>query len=113
MTEDEVLQARGKKGLKRHRKERKDRGWSVYDAWSADGHLLRMIGEVARYYRKHSAGYPAGMEEDEWNVVLDRIAEPLIDYANRQFDVPMDDALFDRAAEALHLFAEWHGHFWN
>lgn len=113
MNDKEVLVARGAKGLRKHHRQRIKRGWSIFDAWSADGHLLRQIGELALYYRNHKVGYPGCLEEAEWDDILTRIGEPLVDYADRQFDVPMDDPMFDRAREALELFASWHAHFWN
>jgi hypothetical protein len=113
MTEEEVLAARGEMGLKIHRRQRRKSGWSVYDAWSADGHILRIIGEIALYYREHKAGYPVGISEDEWNDILTRIGEPLIDYANRQFEAQFDDPMWEKATKALKLFAKWHAHFWD
>lgn len=115
MTDKEVLQARGRRGLRQHHRERKMRGWSIFDAWSAEDHLLRLIGEMALHLRDHGHGYPASLTEEEWHDILTRIGEPLVEYVKDHYEwmYLSEDDPRTSASEALELFASWHADFWD
>lgn len=84
--------------------------------YNADVYLARVIGTMAAQFRASGSGYPSGLEEDEWNAILDNIAGPLLAYAERKFD-DMDyiDSLklHKDAKTAMQLFAMWFDHFWD
>lgn len=97
----------------RHHAQRADRGWSDFDFWCADTYLMHVIGSIAAKFRDDGTGYPSGMTEHEWADILTRISDPLLAYADRTSIGPEEDELHAKAREALLLFAEHFGHFWD
>lgn len=105
-----------RKQVRKHRKQRAVRGWSVFDFWNADSYLLDVIAEIADKFRVDGVGYPSNYTEAEWHEILVKIAKPLHAYTNGEWDCFDNDVtmrLHKEATEALHLFADYFGNFWD
>ncbi len=96
-----------------HHKQRIERGWSDFDWYSGDVFLARVIGEMAAKYR--GRGRPFGLTEDQWDEILTKISEPLLEYAEKKFQLSLDEEtrLGEKAQKALRLFAKYFPDFWD
>ena len=101
--------------VKEHRLERAANGYSTRDWWNFDTFIVGLIANAVADFRTHGMGYPGHVTEGEWHVILKRIEGPLRAYANDKFDVFGEDATkqYEAAQEALRLFTEYLGHFWD
>ncbi|WP_183068972.1 hypothetical protein [Streptomyces sp. gCLA4] len=98
-------------------RQRARRGYSERDLWSFDAYICGVIGNGVRDLRAIKHGYPAHMTPEEWDAVLGRISDPLLDYAEHHLDLSegyeVMTARHDAAREALHPFAENLGSMWD
>jgi len=47
------------------------RGWADCDLWNMDNHLGKVISEMLKELKRIQHGYPAYLEEEEWDEILD------------------------------------------
>lgn len=100
---------------RKHRRQRAQRGWSVYDWWCGDDFILSVIADMAEAYKTQGVGYPCNTSEEEWAADLDKIIGPLRAYTTKQYDVTGDEAqeMWEQASIALHWFADNFSSFWD
>jgi hypothetical protein len=106
------------KDRRKHKKQRAEQGWSVYDWWNADTYLVAVIASMARKFASPEAhGHPAELTWEQWQgILIHGIAEPLEAYLKAQdgeFSYEEEKHVYARATAAMHVFAEWHSHFWD
>lgn len=102
--------------LPRYAWQRATRGYSTRDWWSFDGWICGVIGRACADLRDHGHGHPADTTEAEWNDVLTRISEPLLEYSEHHLEdlsYQREMARYEAAREAMHLFAENLGSMWD
>jgi hypothetical protein len=101
--------------LERHRTERAENGFSVFDWWSFDTYIAGVIANAVIKFRDEGVGYPANMDPEEWKNLCTEIAEPLLAWSDDKFDLDFKEgeALYDRVKEAMHKFADNFGSFWD
>lgn len=103
-----------KKAKKLKIKQRSKRGFADEDTWSFDTYLASVIAGGVRVLQERSFGYPAGLTEEEWQNILDTIANGFEYYVEHKFE--FDDA-FDEPDNqfevAFKLFHDYFGHLWD
>lgn len=105
-----------RKRIKKHEKQRIERGYSVFDWWSFDTYITRVLADAVRDFRKRGTGYPGHMTVKEWNRLLKEIEDPLRAYSDNKFGdlrFAEGEALEAAAKEAMKLFAENLGSMWD
>lgn len=105
-----------RKRIKKHEQQRIERGYSVFDWWSFDTYITRVLADAARDFRKHGHGYPGHMTLKEWNRLLKEIEDPLRAYSDNKvgaLSFAEGEALEAAAKEAMKLFAENLGSMWD
>jgi hypothetical protein len=88
------------------------RGYSDRDTWSIDGYLNSILIPMLTDLRNRHIGYPEGLAEDEWDLILSQIVMGL--EANQRIcDLDYDDEIL----EALQLMSNRGlfllGKYWN
>lgn len=99
--------------IRKHRKQRADIGWSVFDFWGGDHFIVGVIAGMAARFRDSGAGYPARYTAQEWADVLTRIEAPLHTYVEKSSTGDHRPEDFDAANVAMQLFAEHWMDFWD
>lgn len=101
----------------KHRRQRAYHGYSMQDWWTFDTYVTGLIANACRDFRTNGIGYPTGMEPAEWLDILERIEGPLRSYSEDKFS-PTETYVsskrrYDEARDAMRLFAEHLGSFWD
>jgi hypothetical protein len=103
--------------IRRHERERVNHGFSWYDWISFDTYICLVIADAVADFRLKGAGYPMGMEEQEWHDLLHKIEDPLRWWAEQKFDNELDAKgelqKYKEAQAAMALFAEHLGSMWD
>lgn len=102
-----------RKDIRKHKKQRAQQGWSVYDFWGADHYIAAVVAGLAARFRDHGVGYPGRYTAQDWAFILTAIEKPLVNYVMKSEtgdDTPQD---FAAADEAMHLFADHWMDFWD
>ncbi|OII61171.1 hypothetical protein BJP40_06490 [Streptomyces sp. CC53] len=97
--------------------QRARRGYSERDLWSLDTYIAGVVGAGVQHLKEVKHSHPVEVTEQEWDDILDRIAGPLLAYAEGKFDpgLSFEDELvqYEAAREAMRLFAEHLGSMWD
>lgn len=85
------------------------RGFADCDVWNLDHYLDTTIAAALEQLRDTGHGYPAGMTDAEWNVILTDIVAGLRTDPDAEEGTPEHDA----RQRALDLFVTHYGSFWD
>lgn len=104
------------KRWKLHKKQRIKYGYSEIDWWSFDSYIAGVIAHACMKFAHESHGHPADITAQQWSQYCLSIAEPLALWASpHRWRLSADDsmALYEEAQQALRMFAERFGSFWD
>lgn len=108
--------------VRKHRKQRADRGFSDYDVWSLDDYLLQVIADSIEALRDTRRGFPGafskeygdGTEDEGWTVILNKIIEGIrLDLDTTTYSFKRSDEDEKKIKEAWDLFIEWRHALWD
>ena len=99
----------------RKRWERGRKGYSVYDWWSFDTYICKVIADACQDFRLHSHGYGNGYTKESWAQYLLSIEEPLRVWGEQKYDLFGDEEMeaYEAAKAAMHRFADELGQMWD
>lgn len=95
------------------------RGYSDRDNWSIDGFLLQVLPPMIKNLRKHNMGYPVGLTNPKWKLILFEIEEGLIanrKLCNLEYDFKnklMEEQLQYKSKKGLRLFFKYFNSLWD
>lgn len=104
------------KRVGRHRHQRAEQGYSWHDWINFDTFIAGVIANAARDFRLNGVGYPGNVTQDEWTDILARIETPLRAWSEGKHDAVGSaerGTLYRECQEALRLFADHFGSFWD
>lgn len=107
---------RSGKDWRLHKKQRVEFGYSTFDWWSMDSYIAGVIAHACDKFAKESHGHPGDMTYEEWQNYCSGIAAPLKLWASaNRWKLSHEDEmkLYEEVKEAMHLFAERFGCFWD
>ena len=91
------------------------RGFSNYDLWSFDSYLSRMLPAAFDEMRRISHGHPGGLTPEEWDGVLEELAQGFREYHELYIGsfkkIGMEDN--EKWERTIRLFGRWYGHLWD
>lgn len=89
------------------------RGWDDRVIWSIDWYLAEVMPVWIRRLKETKIGYPMGMEEDEWDKILDGIIEGF-EAAYRIMDLTDEKGKdLDKFHSGMDLFKEYFFNLWD
>jgi len=107
---------RDPEGWKKHTKERVKYGYSEVDWWSFDSYIAGVIAHACEKFAAESHGHPGNMTAEDWTALCLDISRPLALWASAdRWELSWDDSLklYTQVQEALHMFADNFGSFWD
>jgi hypothetical protein len=81
------------------------RGYSDCDVWSFDWYLAEVISKGCKQLAKEKHGYPYGLTEEEWDVIINKISDgfeeymKIIDHEEEYDKITQED--FDKKMDEL------------
>lgn len=100
----------------RHKRQRIQYGYSVYDWWNFDSYIAGVIAHAVGRFAREGMGHPMSHTEASWKQLCLSISEPLSKWAcEDRWTLSLDDSLelYRQVQEALHKFADNFGGFWD
>jgi len=103
------------KRYKSHVAQLKKNGFSDSETWSLDSTVAEFIIPRLKRFKEVQNGFPAGLTEKSWDVIVDKIIFAF------EFHLIRDewsdnklgfDAAYEKYEEGMQLFAKWFHHLW-
>ena len=89
-------------------------GYTHVDIWNIDCWFIQQISRMLSEFKRKSRGcIPAGMSQDEWDAILDRMIFCFLE-AEKTYEFPMrrNEYTKEMLKEGLELFCKYYGHLW-
>ncbi len=91
--------------------QRRVRGWDDSDTWSLDHTIAKLVLPRLKRFRKLNIGYPANLQEVEWNLILDEMIEAFEIIEKDDYWELTDDER-SRISRGLDKFREYYFDLW-
>lgn len=99
----------------KHRTQRAEDGFSVFDWWAFDQYIAEVVARAALKFAHEGSGYFEEMGEEGTREYFIGIARPLMEYAQDKFkrDVETQLRVREEAKDAMMRFAEHFPRWWD
>jgi hypothetical protein len=112
-----VAKDEDKYDLERHKRERAENGFSVFDWWNFNSYLAWVNIQGLKKFKEEGSGYPANSSLEEWNEMLDIMIEGFEAFETYMNDCPDSreeiEALLATHRVGMKLYAEQFVHLWD
>ena len=85
-------------------------GWCDKDTWNIDMWFLAIIPPMLQHLRDNKHGYPEGMEEDEWNNILETMIAVFTKADNKVNEELTPEEADEYKNKGFEFFSKY---FWN